>query len=103
FTREEVRTGKHVAIISERLVSELDLAAPLGAPILTDDSEWEVVGVARNASYSSLTRPMPVTYVPLKKGTGSVTVLLRTTANPLAVVGAAREVIRLLDSNVPLV
>ena len=103
FTAEEVRTGKHVAIISERLVGELNLAAPLGARILTEESEWEVVGVAKNASYSRLTRPMPVTYVPLKKGTGSVTALLRTSANPLAVVGAAREVIGSLDRNVPLI
>jgi ABC-type lipoprotein release transport system permease subunit len=59
--------------------------------------------VAKNASYSRLTQPMPVTYVPLRNGTRSATVVLRTSVNPLAVVGAAREAIRSLDRNVPLV
>jgi ABC-type antimicrobial peptide transport system permease subunit len=92
-----------VAVISERVVRELNLASPIGARILADDMELEVVGVAKNASYSRLTQPMPVTYVPLKKGMRSLTAVLRTNVNPLATVGAAREAIRSLDRSVPLV
>ena len=103
FTAEEVHGEKRVAIVSEQLARQLNLADPLGARIVRDDLEWESVGVARNASYSRLTQPMPVAYMPLEKGTRSVTVLLRTTVDPLAVVGAAREAIRSLDRNVPLV
>jgi predicted permease len=103
FTPEEVRSGRRVAIIDERVVRELNLASPVGARVITDNAEWEVVGVAKNASYSRLTQPMAVTYLPLQKGTRSVTVLLRTGVNPLAVAGAAREAIRSLDANVPLI
>jgi ABC-type antimicrobial peptide transport system permease subunit len=103
FTPEEVRGTRRVAIISEQLARELNLSAPLGARILTEDAEWEVIGVAKNARYSRLTRPMPVLYVPLEKGTRSVTVLLRTHVKPAGVLGAARERIRSLDATVPLV
>jgi predicted permease len=103
FTDAEVRGGRRVAIISERLVGELKLASPIGSRIVTNDIEFEVVGVARNASYSRLTQPMPVTYLPLNKDARSVTVVLRSHVNPLAMVGAAREAIRSLDPNVPLV
>lgn len=103
FTAEEVHSGRSVAIISQSLAQELNLSSPAGARIVMLNKEWEVVGVARNASYSRLTQSQPVAYVPFEKGTRAVTVLLRTTANPLAVAGAAREAIRSLDRNVPLV
>jgi predicted permease len=103
FTTREVRSGSPVAVISEQLARELNLAAPLGARIVNDNGEWEVVGVTRNASYSQLARAMPVVYVPFDRKTASATVVMRTHVNPLSVVGSAREAIRSLDRNVPLV
>ena len=103
FTVEEVRGGRKVAILSEQLARELGLVSPLGARIRSDDQEWEVVGVARNAKYSRLTRDQPLLYVPLPTGIKRVTVLLRTTAPPLAVLSAAREAVTSLDPNLPLV
>jgi ABC-type antimicrobial peptide transport system permease subunit len=46
---------------------------------------------------------MPVTYLPLQKGTGTVTVLLRTQVPPMTVLGAARDAVRDIDANLPLV
>jgi predicted permease len=103
FTAEEVHGERRVAVISEQLARELNLASPLGARILSDGIEWEVVGVARNASYRGLTEAEPVVYIPLEKGRRSLTVLLRTRVRPLAVVAAAREAVRSLDRNIPLV
>ena len=103
FTAEEVRAQRRVAIVSERLARDLNLSSPVGARILTPDAEWDVVGVAKNASYYRLTDDSPVLYVPLTEGTGSVTVLLRTAVAPSSILSAAREAIGSLDRNIPLV
>jgi predicted lysophospholipase L1 biosynthesis ABC-type transport system permease subunit len=92
-----------VAIVSERVVQDLKLANPLGSRLKTGDTDYEIVGVARNALYSRLTQPTAVTYLPMLKGTRTATVLLRTTIKPAAMTGAAREAVRSVDAGVPLV
>jgi ABC-type antimicrobial peptide transport system permease subunit len=103
FTPQEVRDGSRVAVISETLAKELDLSSPLGARIVRGDGQWGVIGIARNAGYSRLTHPMPVLYVPFPNDIRSATVVLRTSANPLAMVAAAREAVRSIDGSVPLI
>jgi predicted permease len=103
FTAEEVRRGQRVALVSEQLARELNLASPLGARIRYEAADWEVVGVVRDASYANLKEARPVAYLPLAPGADSLTVLLRTHADPLSFVGAAREAVHSIERRAPLV
>jgi hypothetical protein len=103
FTPQEIRGSARVAIISESLAKELNLSPAVGARVQTEQDVWEVIGVARNASYARLTQPVPVLYVPLPKERRSATVTVRTAVSPQAMISAAREAIRSVDKNVPLV
>ncbi|MBM3783076.1 MAG: FtsX-like permease family protein [Acidobacteria bacterium] len=104
LTAEEVRAGRKVVVVSELLVQSLGIRAPLGAKIEDSGKNvWEIAGVARNASYSRLTNPMPVVYRPLPKDIPSVTVVLRTGVPPLSVLPAARHALREIDPGIPLV
>jgi predicted permease len=64
----------------------------------------EVVGVARDGKYRSLgERPRPYVYQPLLQSyEPKMTLVVRTTGDPLSVAGAVREQLRALDSNLPV-
>jgi predicted permease len=68
--------------------------------------DMEVLGVARNARYSSLKDELPpVAYLPYtynSRSIGSLTFELRAAGNPLALAGAVREVVRQADSRIPV-
>ena len=68
--------------------------------------EVEIVGVSRNTRYSSLKEDVsPVAYFPYTydpRSMGSLTFELRTAGDPLALAGAAREVVRQADSRIPV-
>jgi predicted lysophospholipase L1 biosynthesis ABC-type transport system permease subunit len=103
MTAQEAVAGLRVAVISERLVQELDLASPLGTIVSLRGQDYEVIGVARQARYSRMTETPSVTYLPFDYGLRSATVVLRTSVEPLAVLGAVREAVGELDRNLPLV
>jgi ABC-type antimicrobial peptide transport system permease subunit len=92
-----------LAVVSENLVKELGLTAPLGARISVIGEDWQVIGVARQARYSDMTATPPVTYLPFDYGLGSATAVVRTAVHPLAVLGAIRNAVRELDRDLPLV
>jgi macrolide transport system ATP-binding/permease protein len=68
--------------------------------------DMEIVGVARNARYGSLTRDIPpVVYLPYDQGYPQPSQMLyglRTSGDPLRYVNAVRETVRRLDARVPL-
>src|SRR5262249_39658522 len=68
--------------------------------------EIEIIGVSRNARYSSLRGNLPaVAYFPYTydaRSIGSLTFELRTAGDPMALAGAARDVVRQADSRIPV-
>lgn len=95
-----------VAVVNERFARRfwpgLD---PLGKRISTDGENWlEVVGVAKDGKYNTLgEEPMPYFYVAaLQGGERDMTLLVRATGEPNAVLGALREAVKSLDPNLPM-
>jgi predicted permease len=111
-TRQDDSTAPKVAIINEAMARfyfgnahaigrRLSLISPGGGEI-------EIVGVAGDAKYRSLREPTPhMLYLPyLQRPAGSLefdmTGEIRTAGNPESLAGAVRQVIRGIDSNVPI-
>jgi len=63
--------------------------------------DWQIVGVVGDTKYKTLRRDIhPAVYVPFTSGEASFE--LRTAANPMALIPAARSVASKIDSNLPL-
>jgi hypothetical protein len=77
---------------------------PIGLHFGSDDKsapQWAIVGVARDAKYSSLEREVaPTAYVPLD--TGGATFEPRTTLAPAGFIPAVRKTVQDVDDNVPV-
>jgi predicted permease len=107
----DVAGAAKVAVVNEAFVKDYFAGQnPLGrrfrngrGPAATD---VEIVGVSKNTRYSSLKEEMsPVAYFPYTyepRSMGSLTFELRTASDPLALAGAAREVVRQADSRIPV-
>jgi macrolide transport system ATP-binding/permease protein len=68
-------------------------------------AQIEIVGMAKNARYDSLTTDIPPTvYLPYRQNLrmGRMTFALRTTGNPLTYVNNVRQVLEKIDPRVPL-
>ncbi|HTZ20778.1 MAG TPA: ABC transporter permease [Opitutaceae bacterium] len=78
--------------------------SPLGRKIVTGDSTYEVVGVARNCQCVSLSaQPAPLLYFSLRnRFSFDLTLQVRTRGEPLAFAPEVRRVVRELDPNLPL-
>jgi putative ABC transport system permease protein len=103
-------------VVSERLAREFwpGEASVLGRRIRGQDEGdegYEVVGVARDVRYETLTEePALLAYLPLVYGTReepvttrALAVVVRTAAEPLAATSAAREALRDVDPRLPMV
>ena len=68
--------------------------------------DYEIIGVAKNARYSSLKGEIPavayLAYTSDPRSMGSLVYELRGAGDPMALVSAAREVVRQVDSRIPL-
>jgi predicted permease len=102
-----------VAIVNEAWVkANPAFANPVGERVVSyglDDKpiEMEVVGVAKNALYNRIEQPFPATvYLPLDQGFGAppdqLTFFLRTSGDPLKLVGAVREIVHQADARIPV-
>jgi macrolide transport system ATP-binding/permease protein len=104
-----------VAVINEEFAkANLGGRNPLGQHLILweegDGSrigrDMEIVGVARNARYGSLTRANPpVVYMPYNQGfpqPEQMVYALRTSGDPLRYVSAVRDIVRQADSRVPV-
>jgi predicted permease len=101
------------AVVNESFVKEyFPKANPIGQPFGADGPEfsgdtdtrktagWVIVGVVRDALYSSLRRKVhPTMYVPSAEG-GAFE--LRTAGNPMAVMPAVREIVRRAGNDIPI-
>jgi macrolide transport system ATP-binding/permease protein len=107
----DVAAGAKVAVVNEVFVKKyLGGQSPVGMRFRQGRSanatEYEIVGVARNARYHSLKNEIPaVAYNPYThqpQTLGSLTFELRAAGDPLALVGAVREIVRQADSRIPV-
>lgn len=104
---QESDRGRNVAILSERAAHLLwPDANPIGKRVhltAANDAAGEVIGVVGDAR-ASLERNAPLTvYEPYwAVSVGGPSFVLRTRAEPAAVVDAMRAALRSLDSNMPL-
>lgn len=106
FTPAEVAADAPVAIINETVARRLwPSIEPLGQQVRADGSNepWrEVVGVARDAKYLSLTESsLGAYYVPLPASSGG-TFVIRTTGSPRAVLASLTDIARDLDPDLPI-
>ena len=97
-----------VAVVNETLAQRSWPGAdPLGRRIRLeelDDVELEVVGVARNAKYRSLTEdPQAMVYVPYEQWpAASMVMMARLTREDTDVANAFRAIVAELDANAPI-
>jgi predicted permease len=101
----DVRGGPPAAVVNQAFVRKfLEGRDPIGLHFGSDDKnalQWTIVGVVRDAKYSSLKdEDAPTAYVPLEEGGAAFE--LRTATTPAAITAAVRKTVRDLDANVPL-
>ncbi len=108
FDRDNPQAPK-VAVINEAAAHKFfPHENPIGKRFggqLEKNTESEVVGVVRDAKYSSIRDAAPPTmYIPYTQTrTGPTAFELRTAGDPNKSVPAVREAVRQIDSNVPLI
>lgn len=69
----------------------------------TEDKFWEVIAVARDGKYISLSEsPQPFVYIPLQNSDLSLTLVARTASNPQTALTAIRNEVRQLDATLPV-
>ncbi len=109
FTERDGNPGTLAAIINETFARRFfPNSNPVGKHIRyagDKDKKWiEVVGVTRDVKHYGLDREMaPSVYVPFRQYVIPFTnVVLRTTVDPSALVAPAREVLRQLDPDLPM-
>ena len=108
FTTQDTATAPKVAVINEAAVkkhfpSENPIGQRFGGSA-ENNSQTEIVGVVRDAKYSSVRDPAPPTlYIPYTQTrAGGVMVAVRTAGLPVSVTNSVREAVRQIDSNLPL-
>jgi putative ABC transport system permease protein len=104
FTDQEVTQGGKVVIVSQQLV---DTVFPneeaLGKRLIAFANEpFEIVGVVGDLLHRSLGgQPVAAMYFP-KRQNGGTNLVVRTTGDPLSVVGAIRNEVRAIDPDQPI-
>jgi macrolide transport system ATP-binding/permease protein len=106
----DIATGARVAVVNEKFAtSYFPGENPIGKRFAergSNTSEFEIVGVVRNARYHSLKGAvMPVAYWPYTydhHSIGPLTFELRAAGDPMALANAVREIVRQADSRIPV-
>ena len=112
FDDSDRQTVPQVAIIDEQFVKKyFPHVDPIGKRITfgarrgSTDSTWiTIVGVVGHAAHEGLdAEPRIQYYFPTSQSAiGNMTVAIRTTGNPTAMLSAAREAVHSIDRNLPL-
>jgi macrolide transport system ATP-binding/permease protein len=109
FNERDGKDAPKVVIINETLARRLwPNEDPLGKRLTIGRKEdrplWEVIGVARDGKYRTLGEtPKPYMYFHLPQDyEAGMTLLIRTANDPKSLTPAVREVVRNLDSRLPI-
>ena len=109
FTDSDTATSPPAAIINELFAQRfLPNQNPLGHHIAPNGTNFQftIVGVVKNHKYRSIDEePIPMAWVPYTQipRIGKMHVELRVHGEPLAILPAARKVLRQMDPNLPLI
>jgi predicted permease len=101
----DVAGAREVAVINETLARRYFAGRdPIGGRLRLGGRIVEVVGVARDGKYGSITEdPRSSLYIPvLQWYRPDATLVVKTAGDPLAVVPGLQAIVRELDSNLPL-
>jgi predicted permease len=106
FTAGDDAAAPRAAIINRRFVSSFALDNPVGRIVGVGQSRYQIVGVSDNALTFDLKEAgRPAIYFSYLQNAGTVSQMtyeIRTIADPLALAGAVREVIRAADSRLAI-
>ena len=104
FLATDDATAPHVAVVNEAFAKKYWPGAdPIGRVVEYDSVATTIVGVARNAKYSSLNEPLnPYLYIPVAQDESSSTNLfVRTSGDASALSTVIRDAIRSVDPLLP--
>ncbi|HXB67025.1 MAG TPA: ABC transporter permease [Candidatus Acidoferrales bacterium] len=108
---ERDMASAHVAVVNEQFAARFfPQQNPIGRTFGIGDSkrpaDIEIIGVSKTAHYNSLKEDTPpVAYLPYTQdldGLGGVWFELRTAGDPLALAGAARQIVGQTSNSIPL-
>jgi len=109
FDDRDNRTNQPVVVINRALADQLFNTDDVVGRRFRVESRagnptYEIVGVCADALFASLRNANPPTiYVPYgQQGVGAMTLEVRTVGDPIAFVPTAREIIRSVDANLPM-
>ena len=108
LTERDTATAPKVAVINEAAAKKhFPNENPIGqryGPSVENNSQVEIVGIVRDAKYSSVRDPAPPTmYVPYTQTrAGGVMIAVRTAGSPAGVTSSVREAVRQIDPNLPM-
>jgi predicted permease len=105
FTQRDTADAPRVLIVNETMARRYwGKEDPLGRYVRIGKERTQVVGIARDGKYRSLSeRPTPYMYFPLPQSYRSAAMLhVRTAAAPDAIFPAVRDAMRELDADLPL-
>ena len=107
FTEREAARPDEFAIINETAAKKFwPNQNPIGARMghqLEESGKIEIIGVIRDTKYDSVRDAAPPTmYSPIRAGTRSLTVMVRTAADPAAMTETVRTAMQQVDPDVPM-
>ncbi|HVS51532.1 MAG TPA: ABC transporter permease [Opitutaceae bacterium] len=105
FTVADTANSLKVVVVNETFVHDYFAQDnPIGQILRVDKTDWQIVGVCRDAKYTELKLPAPPTvYFSFRQSSvGLANFALRTSLPPLAVATAARKAVAAVDPNVPI-
>jgi predicted permease len=95
-----------VAIVDRQLADVHGIDDPVGRTVMLSGSAYEIVGLVEDSLVFTLTEePRAAMYLPYlqnERPPGQMTYAIRTTADPLALAAAVREVVRQADARVAI-
>jgi predicted permease len=106
FTPADRDAAPQVVIVNDALARAFFTGDnPVGGIIRLAETDYEIVGVCRDASYYSLGLMTPTIYFPYRQHLSALDAMFfeaRTAVPPLSVASSVRRVVASLDPNVPL-
>lgn len=106
FSAADESAGSRVAIVSLQMARQFwQDRDPIGAHFLADDNDYQIIGVAQDVTINDVHEAFePYVYLPFWRGaTGEGTLIVETDRDPLAMTGTVRDVIRSVNSDVPII